>query len=108
MQYYVKIINRKTGNLVGYYKTTGRNCLSKLLNGIKYFTNLEDALEIANDLNDGFIRDRDGHYYTALAIVYGDSTRKPPKEEYKSKQEEESELEDELEAFIRQNRSTNV
>lgn len=108
MQYYIKLFNLKTGELVGYYKETGRNCISKLMNGIKYFTDLDKALLVANELNGGFLRDKDKHYYTAYTSVYGDSSRQPPKVQYKSKQEKESELQDELETFIRKNRSKNV
>ena len=44
MQYYLKIFNKKTGELVGYYKETGRNCVSKLPKGIKYWNDLESAV----------------------------------------------------------------
>lgn len=108
MQYYVKVFNEKTGELVGFYKETGKNCISRLMNGIKYFSDVNRALSVANELNGGFLRDKDKHYYRAYTSVYGDSNKKPPKVEYKSKQEEESELEDELEAFVRKNRSSNV
>ncbi len=108
MQYYIKVFNENTGELVGYYKETGRNCISKLMNGIKYFTELDKALIIANELNGGFVRDKDKHYYTAYTSVYGDNNRQPPKIQYKSRQEKESELADELETFIRKNRSENV
>lgn len=108
MQYYVKIFNEKTSELVGFYKETGYNRISKLMNGIKYFSELDKALEVANELDGGFLRDKDKHYYTAYTSVYGDSTKNPPKVSYKSRQEKESELEDELETFIRKNRSANV
>ena len=108
MQYYVKIFNEKTSELVGFYKETGYNRISKLMNGIKYFSELDKALEVANELDGGFLRDKDKHYYTAYTSVYGDSTKNPPKVPYKSRQEKESELEDELEAFVRKNRSSNV
>lgn len=108
MQYYVKIFNEKTSELVGFYKETGYNRISKLMNGIKYFSELDKALEVANELDGGFLRDKDKHYYTAYTSVYGDSTKNPPKVPYKSRQEKESELEDELETFIRKNRSTDV
>lgn len=108
MQYYVKIFNEKTSELVGFYKETGYNRISKLMNGIKYFSELNKALEVANELDGGFLRDKDKHYYTAYTSVYGDSTKNPSKVPYKSRQEKESELEDELETFIRKNRSANV
>ena len=108
MQYYLKIFNKKTGDLVGYYKETGRNCVSKLPKGIKYWNDLESAVNTMMELDDGFLRDKDKHYYTAYTSVYGDSTKNPPKVPYKSRQEKESELEDEFETFIRKNRSANV
>ena len=73
------------------------------MNGIKYFDNVNDALEKALDMDEGFVRDRDKHYYTAHAVVFGDSSRKPPLEVKKSKKEKEEELQDEINAFIRKN-----
>lgn len=105
MQYYIKFINTTTNELVGYYKETGKNRLSKLKKGIKYFDNLEDALQIAEEYDDAFLRDIDKHYYKAYTVVYGDHTREALKTPYKSKLEKESELEDELKAFIRKNSS---
>ena len=103
MQYYIKIFNQNTDNFVGYYKETGRNCISKMMNGMKYFNSIEEALLISNELDDGFVRDKDGKYYTAFCSIYGDSTRMVPKEIRKSKQEKEEELKNELDTFIRQN-----
>ena len=105
MQYYIKFFNKTTNELVGYYKETGKNCISKIPKGIKLFNNVEDAIAIAQSLDEGFIRDADKHYYTAMTCVYGDHTKQPPKEEYKTKQQKEEELKDELEAFIRKNSS---
>ena len=108
MQYYVKFFNLNTSEFVGFYKETGKSCVSKMKNGMKYFTDYQKALEVANELNGGFLRDKDGHYYTAYTIVCGDSQKQPPKEEYKSKQEKEEELKDELETLIRKSRSRNA
>lgn len=105
MRYYIKIFNQNTHELVGYYKETGRNCISKLINGIKYFDDKNTALSVCNDLDRGFLRDKDKHYYTAFACVYGDNTKQPPKEVYKSRAEKEGELENELSTFIRKNSS---
>lgn len=107
MQYYIKIFNKTTHELVGYYKETGRNCISKLMNGIKYFNDYESALSIVRDIDEGFVRDKDKHYYTAHAVVYGDSKKQPPKQVYKTKQEKEGELEDALNTFIRKNSNKN-
>ena len=105
MQYYIKIFNKTTGDLVGYYKETGRNCISKMMNGIKYFNDYNEALRISDGMDEGFIRDKDKKYYTAHSIVYGDASRKRPDEIKKTKKEKEEELKDELEAFIRKNSS---
>lgn len=105
MQYYIKFFNVKTNQLVGYYKDTGNTRISRLMNGIKYFNTKEQALEVLQDVDDGFIRDKDGHYYTAHAVVYGDSTRQPSKTIYKTRQEREEEVRNAIEAVVRQNRS---
>lgn len=108
MMYYVKIFNTNTNEPVGYYKETGKTCISRMKNGMKYFTDPKKALEVADELNGGFLRDRNNHWYKAYTIVCGDSQKQPPKEEYKSRQEKESELENELETLIRKNRSRNA
>lgn len=105
MQYYIKIYNSNTNSFVGYYKETGKNCISKMIKGAKYFNDYESALTVAEELDDAFVRDSDGHYYTSFAIVYGDSTKEVPKEIRKSQQEREEELKDALNTFIRQNSS---
>lgn len=105
MQYYIKIFNKNTGELVGYYKETGKNCISKMMNGIKYFNDYKDALRISDGMDEGFVRDKDRKYYTAHSVVYGDASRRAPEEIKKSKKEKEEELKDELEAFIRKNSS---
>lgn len=93
----------KHGDLVGFYKQTGKSCVSKLMNGIKYFDDIEQAKSVAFELNDGFLRDKDRHYYKAFTSIYGDHTKETPKIVYKTRQEKESELQDELETFIRKN-----
>ena len=105
MQYYVKIFNKNTNELVGYYKETGKNCISKLPNGIKYWDTAKEALEVAETLDNGFVRDKDRHYYTAFVVVCGDSTKDCHKERVKTKQEKEEELKDALNTFIRKNSS---
>ena len=105
MQYYIKIFNKTTGELVGYYKETGKNCISKMMNGIKYFDSYKEALRISDGMDEGFVRDKDKKYYIAHSIVYGDASRKRPDEIVKSKIEKEEELKNELEAFIRKNSS---
>lgn len=104
MQYYIKVYNKTNNNLVGYYKETGKNCLSTMMNGIKFFNDADEALKVAEMLDEGFIRDKDKHYYSSHAIVYGDATRQPPKEIKKSRKEKEDELDDALDTFIRKNR----
>lgn len=106
MQYYVKIFNTNTNELVGYYKETGRNCISTMMNGMKYFNSLEKAIEVCKELDDGFIRDKDKHYYTAFACVYGDVSKQPTNDsKQKSNLEKKEELEDELKTLIRKNSS---
>ena len=107
MQYLVKIYNSKTNDFVGYYKEVGKNCITSLPKGAKLFTEKQKALEVMNELDSGFLRDKDKHWYTAFCSVYGDSTKEPPKEEKKSIKEKEEELEDALDAFIRKNSSRN-
>ena len=108
MQYYIKIFNKNTNELVGYYKETGSTCITRLPKGMKCFNTAEQALLKSLDIDEGFIRDRDGHYYTATTAVYGDHTRQAPKETYKTKQEKEVELKDALDTFIRKNSSRNT
>lgn len=105
MRYYIKIFNKNTGGFVGYYKQVGRNSVTSMMNGMKYFDDKESALRIAQELDDGFLRDKDKHYYSAFVCVYGDSTKEPPKEEIKTKLEKEEELSDALETFVRKNSS---
>lgn len=103
MQYYIKIYNKTTNELVGYYKETGHNCITKMQNGMKYFNDLESALNVACELDEAFVRDKDKHYYTAHAVIYGDSKRKVPTEIKKNRKQKEEELKDALDTFIRQN-----
>ena len=105
MQYYIKIFNKSTNELIGYYKETGKTCISRLMNGIKYFDNVNDALEKALDMDEGFVRDKDKHYYTAYTVVYGDSSKQSTDSEQKTDLQVKEELEDELEALIRKNSS---
>lgn len=108
MQYYVKIFNKATGELVGYYKETGLNCITKLPKGMKYFNTVEEALARAIEMDEGFIRDKDGKYYTGHAVVCGDHTREPKKSIYRnSTQQEGDEYENAITTFIRQNSGRN-
>lgn len=105
MQYYLKIFNKKTNEFVGFYKETGVTNITKMPKGTKYFNTVEQALLKLVELDDGFLRDKDNHYYNCHVVVYGDSTREPTKDVYRNSQYKEEELKDELEAFIRENRS---
>lgn len=102
MQYYIKIFNANTDELVGYYKETGVGCVSKMLKGIKYFDCMEDALKVFKSLDDGFLRDKDGHYYKCAVSIYGNHERFSLKQNKK-----EVDPQDELNAFIRQNSGKN-
>ena len=104
MRYYIRIFNKQTSKFVGYYKTIGKNSITAMPNGMKLFDKLEDAEYMANELNDAFLRDKDKKYYNAYTVIIGDSSKEPPKEITKTKQEKEEELEDALETFIRENR----
>lgn len=103
LQYYIKVFNANNHTLVGYYKETGKNCISKMLNGIKYFNTYESANQVALDLNGGFIRDVDKHYYRPYAVVCGDGSRAPKESDYRNIREKEEIRKDELTAIIRQN-----
>ena len=107
MQYYVKIFNKTTGELVGYYKETGITCITKLPKGMKYFNNMTEALSKAVDMDEGFIRDKDGKYYVGHAVVCGDSKREPSKSIYRNSKKEGDEYESAIDTFIRQNRNRN-
>ena len=107
MQYYIKIFNKTTNELVGYYKETGLNSITKLPKGMKYFNTLEEALRIALSIDDGFIRDHDGKYYTSHTIIYGDHTREPKKSIYRNSQQEGDEYENAITTFVRQNSGRN-
>lgn len=104
MQFYVKIYNTTTNELVGYYKEKGLNNISKMKKGIKFWDNYNEAYEIASCLNNSFVRDCDGHYYTCLAIVYGEACLNSRTKTTNNLQSEE-ERNDEIGAFIRQNYS---
>ena len=103
MQYYIKIFNKNTNELVGYYKETGIGCVSKMMKGMKYFDDLMSAVEVSNMLDNGFLRDKDGHYYICSIAIYGDHNRVPLKQNNKK----EVDPQDELNAFIRQNSGKN-
>ena len=103
MQYCVKIFNANTDEFVGWYKDTGKNCITKMPNGTRWFNEYKQALSVALMLDKGFVRDKDKKYYIAYALVHGDSSKQPTKTEYKSRIQQEEELEDALNAFIRQN-----
>ena len=107
MQYYIKIFNKTTGELVGYYKETSMTCITKLPKGMKYFNNKADALDKVLDMDEGFIRDKDGKYYVGHAVVCGDSTREPSKSIYRNNRLEDDDYESAIDAFIRQNRGRN-
>jgi hypothetical protein len=106
MQYYLKVYNLNKGILVGYYKSTGLSCISKLPKGIKYFNNKDEAILLALDMNyNGFMRDSDGKYYTPLWVVCGDHTREPKKNTFKNQfEDEDGEFEYGFKAYLRQNR----
>ena len=100
--YYIKIFNTKTGNVVGYYKDKGTNCISKLKKGIKFFENEQEALNVCLMLDNSFVRDEDKHYYTAHAVVIGEPGHKPKNKPIYEIQSEED-RKNEVDAFIRQN-----
>ena len=104
MQYYIQIFNQDTGDLLGYYKESGIGCITKMPKGRKYFNTIEEALMKLNEVDGGFVRDKDKHYYKGCASIYGDSTRKPKKDIYRRSVREEEERKNEIEAFIRKNR----
>lgn len=105
MQYYIKIFNADKGELVGYYKETGIGNVTKLPKGTKYFNTIEEALMRLAEVDNSFLRDADGHYYNGKAFIYGDATRTPQKDIYRRSISEEEERKNEIEAFIRKNRS---
>lgn len=106
MQYYIKIFNKSTNELVGYYKETGLNSITKLPKGMKYFNSWKDAMIRIFEIDDGFIRDKDRKYYNCHAVIYGDHTREPSKSIYRPNYNERGdEFNDAIEAIIRQNSS---
>ena len=107
MQYYVKIFNKMSSELVGYYKETGTSCITKLPKGMKYFNTWQEGYNIVGDIDEGFLRDKDGHYYTGHAVIYGDHTREPSKDVYNRNVMKGDEQENALETFIRQNSPRN-
>lgn len=71
MQYFLKIYNTSTNELVGYYKDSNKGCISKIPNGMKYFNNKQQAINIMKELDTGFVRDKDKHYYKAQVVIFG-------------------------------------
>lgn len=104
MQYYIKIFNVDKNEFVGYYKETGLCCITKMPKGTKYFNTLPEAQMRLAEVDDSFVRDSDGHYYTGHAVIFGDAKREPTKEIYRRSLSEEEERKNEIEAFIRKNR----
>lgn len=107
MQYYIKFFNKETGNFVGYYKEIGKNCITALPNGTKYFDTLESALQIAREHDGGFLRDKDKHFYTSVCVVYCDSTRNPKENTYNNIEYSEEEKEDAINTIIRKSSNFN-
>lgn len=89
MQYCVKFFNRESGDFVGYYKEVGKNCITAMPNGTKYFNTLEQAMTVAREHDGGFLRDRDKHYYTTVCVIYCDSRREPKENKYNQEFSEE-------------------
>lgn len=107
MQYYIKIFNKDTGEQIGYYKETGLNCITKLPKGMKYFNTLNEALIHLFEIDEGFIRDKDGRYYTGNAIICGDHAREPKKSIYRNTNQEGDEYENAITTYVRQNSGRN-
>ena len=105
MQYYIKVFNKATSELVGYYKETGFNRLTKLPKGMRYFNDLGEAVRVLKGIDDGFIRDKDGKYYTGHAIICGDHTREPQVSIYRNERRriDDFEYENAITTFIREN-----
>lgn len=103
MQYYIKILNKSTNELVGFYKETGIGCITKLPKGMKYFNTVDEALRTLYTIDEGFIRDKDGKYYTGHAVICGDHARDPKKSIYRNNILEGDEQRDAIRTFIRQN-----
>lgn len=103
MQYFIKVYNADLSEFLGYYKESGIGCITKLPKGTKYFNDLDEARMCVADLDGGFVRASDGHYYRGMAIIYGDATRTPSKSTYRQNIIEEEERKHEIEAFIRKN-----
>lgn len=107
MQYYIKFYNRDTGDFIGYYKEIGKNVITTMPNGTKYFNELASALEIAIQHHGGFLRDRDGHYYTTFCVVYGDSKREPKYTKYCYQRDIEEEKNNAINTVIRKSGNFN-
>lgn len=108
MQYYIKIFNKSTNELVGYYKETGLSCITKLPKGMKYFNTYKEALVKSVEMDEGFIRDKDGKYYVGHTVIYGDHTREPKQYTYRNNRKwEGDEYENAITAYVRQNSGRN-
>lgn len=104
MQYYIKIFNVEKNELLGFYKETGVGCITKMPKGTKYFNTLGEAAMRLIEVDNSFVRDADGHYYTGHAVIFGESAKTPSKDIYKRSISEEEERKNEIEAFVRKNR----
>lgn len=107
MQYYIKFFNRDSGEFVGYYKEIGKNCITSMPNGTKYFDTLESALQVAREHDGGFLRDKDKHYYTSVCVVYCDSKREPKANKYNNLEFSEEEKEYAINSIIRKSSDFN-
>lgn len=105
MQYYIKFFNNDTGEFVGYYKDIGKNCITAMPKGTKYFDTLEAALQVAWENEGGFLRDKDKKYYTAKCVIYCDSHMEPKPVTYGNPQILEEEKLDAINTIIRENNS---
>ena len=108
MQYYIKFFNDKTGDFVGYYKETGKNCVTAMPKGTKYFNTYEEAYNVLINYDGGFLRDRDKHYYTARCVMYCDSKREPKEATYLRKEYSEEEKQDAIDTIVRKSSSGDV
>lgn len=108
MQYYIKIYNTKTNTCVGYYKDIGKTRITRYPNGMKYFNSINEALPILLDIDDSFIRDTDGHYYTCFAVIKSDSKRQYNDKEKNKKFLNGEDRDEYVKNFIRQDFGENT
>ena len=102
MQYYIKFFNIDNGNFVGYYKEIGKSCITYLPKGTKYFNTFEEALITLRMYDEGFLRDKDKHYYKAKCVIYCDSHREPREVTYKRIEKIEEEREHAINSIVRE------